>query len=999
MRNKGFFWFITILLTAVCIYQLSFTWVASNEEARADKEAQRKVMELKAQAAKTGNKATLPNNTVVDFNNPEAEEIAKAAFINQLLKDKSEKAVYPVLGSTFSEVKKRSLAFGLDLVGGMSVTLEISIPDLLKNYARNPRDLKFKKVYSAAMNRYKNGGDFITIFIDENKKQNNDLVVKLFALTEIEGLTTKSSDSEVESFFRKIASSSMDGVEQIMNKRINQFGVAQPNIQKDPSKNRIYIELPGVQDETTVAAKLQSTANLQFFETYVYNDISSQWNQAVTLSKQVYTPTEEIEADTTTVSNDSTSLAKKDSTDTTKKEVKEEKVAQSTNQKGLGDLIKGNANDFAVGTAKVADKIKADELLKRADILALFPEDLKFMWSAEPEKMDDKSKEMGYRLYACKVPQSGKADVGGKDILKASTGYDSQNGDITVDLQMTNEGADKWAKMTAENVGKFIAITMDDVVYSAPRVNQAINGGNTQISGNFSVEEAKDLAGLLNGGALPAPCVIKEQTKVGPTIGAENTKAGLISFAIALFVVFLYMYFYYGKSGLVANIALIANIFFIFGCLASFGAVLTLAGIAGIVLTIGMAVDANVLVYERIREELANGKDNASAIDAGYKMALSSIIDANVTTLLTAIVLKVFGSGPIESFATTLIIGIFTSVFAALVISRLIFIWMMNKNMSIEFDTKLTKNAFRNLNINFIGKRKLYYLVSTFLVVGSLLLVATKGLKPSVEFSGGRTYGVKFDKSAANEIEFIKANLTKSFGGASVDIKTKSNNFFVEITTNYLLSEDSGEAKVKAKLTEGLNSCKSKLGNYKIVETRSVSSTVSGELITSSTLAIGLSLLMIFAYILLRFGKWQYSFSAIAALFHDVVIVLGVFSLFNGILPFNMDVDQAFIAAILTVIGYSINDTVVVFDRIREDLSWKKDTDLATEVNGALNSTLSRTINTSMTTIVVLVVIFLLGGSAIKGFVFALLIGIVVGTYSSLLVASPMLLDLTKTKK
>jgi SecD/SecF fusion protein len=999
MRNKGFFWFITILLTAVCIYQLSFTWVASNEEARADKEAQRKVMDLKAQAAKNGNKATLPNNTVVDFNNPEAEEIAKAAFINQILKDKSEKAVYPLLGSTFSEVKKRSLAFGLDLVGGMSVTLEVSIPDLLKNYARNPRDLKFKKVYNAAMNRYKNGGDFITIFIDENKKQNNDLVVKLFALTEIEGLTTKSSDSDVESFFRKIASSSMDGVEQIMNKRINQFGVAQPNIQKDPSKNRIYIELPGVQDETTVAAKLQSTANLQFFETYVYNDISSQWNQAVTLSKQVYNPIEEIEADTTTVSKDSTDLTKKDSTDTTKKEVKDEKVAQSTNQKGLGDLIKGNANDFAVGTAKIADKIKADELLRRSDILELFPEDLKFMWSAEPEKMDDKSKEMGYRLYACKVPQSGKADVGGKDILKASTGYDSQNGDITVDLQMTNEGADKWAKMTAENVGKFIAITMDDVVYSAPRVNQAINGGNTQISGNFSVEEAKDLAGLLNGGALPAPCVIKEQTKVGPTIGAENTKAGLISFAIALFVVFLYMYFYYGKSGLVANIALIANIFFIFGCLASFGAVLTLAGIAGIVLTIGMAVDANVLVYERIREELANGKDNASAIDAGYKMALSSIIDANVTTLLTAIVLKVFGSGPIESFATTLIIGIFTSVFAALVISRLIFIWMMNKNMSIEFDTKLTRNAFKDLKINFIGKRKLYYLVSTFLVVGSLILVATKGLKPSVEFSGGRTYGVKFDKSAANEIEFIKTNLTKSFGGASVDIKTKSNNFFVEITTNYLLSEDSGEAKVKAKLTDGLNSCKSKLGNYKIVETRSVSSTVSGELITSSTLAIGLSLLMIFAYILLRFGKWQYSFSAIAALFHDVVIVLGVFSLFNGILPFNMDVDQAFIAAILTVIGYSINDTVVVFDRIREDLSWKKDTDLATEVNGALNSTLSRTINTSMTTIVVLIVIFLLGGSAIKGFVFALLIGIVVGTYSSLLVASPMLLDLTKTKK
>ncbi|MCF8408598.1 MAG: protein translocase subunit SecDF [Crocinitomicaceae bacterium] len=1003
MRNKGFFWFITILLTAVCIYQLSFTWVASNEESRAEKQAQQKVIELKVQAKKTGNKALLPNNTEVDFSMPEAEEIAKAAFINQILKDKSEKSVYPVLGSTFEEVKKRSLAFGLDLVGGMSVTLEISIPDLLKNYARNPRDIKFKKVYEAAANKYKNGGDFIEIFIDENKKQNKDLVVKLFNLTDIDGLNGKSSDSDVESYFRKIASSSMDGVEQIMNKRINQFGVAQPNIQKDPSKNRLYIELPGVQDETTVAAKLQSTANLQFYETYVFNDISSQWSQAVTISKQVYDPAsldDELVEEDTLVGSDNAAVASKDPKDTVKKSSeKEDKPTALTNQKGLGDLIKGNANDFAVGSAKVADKSKAEELLRRSDVLALFPDDLKFMWSAEPEKMDDKTKEMGYRLYACKVPESGKADVGGKDILKASTGYDSQNGDITVDLQMTSEGADKWAKMTAENVNKFIAITMDEVVYSAPRVNQAINGGNTQISGNFTVEEAKDLAGLLNGGALPAPCVIKEQTKVGPTIGAENTRAGLISFAIALFVVFLYMYFYYGKSGLVANIALIANIFFIFGCLASFGAVLTLAGIAGIVLTIGMAVDANVLVYERIREELANGKDQASAIDTGYKMALSSIIDANVTTLLTAIVLKIFGSGPIESFATTLIIGIFTSVFAALVISRLIFIWMMSKNISIEFDTKLTKNAFRNLNINFIGKRKLYYIISTVLVVGSLVLVATKGLKPSVEFSGGRTYGIKFDKSVANDIEFVKANLTSAFGGASVDIKTKSNNFFIEITTNYLLSEDSGESKVKAKLTEGLNKCTSKLGSYKIVETRSVSSTVSGELITSSSLAIGLSLVMIFAYILLRFGKWQYSFSAIAALFHDVVIVLGVFSLFNGILPFNMDVDQAFIAAILTVIGYSINDTVVVFDRIREDLSWKKNTDLATEVNGALNSTLSRTINTSMTTIVVLIVIFLLGGSAIKGFVFALLIGIVVGTYSSLLVASPMLLDLTKSKK
>ena len=413
-----------------------------------------------------------------------------------------------------------------------------------------------------------------------------------------------------------------------------------------------------------------------------------------------------------------------------------------------------------------------------------------------------------------------------------------------------------------------------------------------------------------------------------------------------------------------------------------------------------MAVDANVLVYERIREEQAKGKDIAAAIEVGYEKALSSIIDANVTTLLTAIVLKIFGSGPIESFATTLIIGIFSSVFAALVISRLIFTWMLNKGHGISFGTKLTQNAFKNININFISKRNIYYVVSGLLVAGSIFAVLTIGLKPSVEFSGGRTFGVKFAKTADNNMEFIKEKLSSVMQGASIDVKTKSSNFYVEITTNYLVSDETATTKVKDKLEKGLDLCKSKLGSYKIeADSRFVSSSVSNELISSSTIAIILSLIMIFAYILLRFGTWQYSLSAIIALFHDVMIVLGVFAVFNGILPFNMDVDQSFIAAILTVIGYSINDTVVVFDRIREELSWKKDADYKAEINGALNSTLSRTINTSLTTIIVLVVIFLFGGAAIQGFVFALLVGIVVGTYSSLLIATPMLIDLTKKLK
>jgi SecD/SecF fusion protein len=998
MRNKGFFWFITIILTAVCLYQLSFTWVASSVEKQADKEATARVQMLKKEASATGDSALLPNGQYVHFDQPEGEDLAKSAFINQILSKKADKTVYSLFGSTFAETKKRSLAFGLDLVGGMSVTLEISIPELIQNYARNQRDLQFKRPFDSAMRKYKaRGGDFISLFIAENKKINKFPVVRLLGTTEIEGLSAKSSDDEVESFLRNIASSSMDGVEQIMNKRINQFGVAQPNIQKDPANNRLYIELPGVQDEVTVAKKLRSTANLQFFETYMPSEIQSFWQEATMISRTEEVIVEEVAVDPL----DSAAVAAADSA----RKAKQESLSSlGSTEKGLADYFKP-VGDYAIGyvpvdpNAEIDQKELVDKIFARADVMAVFPEDLRFMWGAEPESVSDKKKDKGYFLYAVKMPENGKAKVGGKDVKNATTGYDDQNGKVTVDLSMTEEGADKWAEMTGNNVNRIVAITMDNVVYSAPRVINPITGGNTQISGSFTIEEAKDLAGLLNGGALPAPCVIKEQTIVGPTIGDENTKAGLISFGIALLVVFAYMFFYYGKAGLVADIALLANMIFIFGSLASFVAVLTLAGIAGIVLTIGMAVDANVLVFERIREEITAGKDQATAIDEGYKMALSSIIDANVTTLLTAVVLKIFGSGPIESFATTLIIGIFTSVFAALVISRLVFIWMMKKNMTINFDTKVTKGAFKNINVNFVSNRKFYYIISGALVAGSIIMVVVRGMNPSVEFSGGRTFGVRFEKSAKSEIEYLRENISKTMPGSSVDIKTKKDNYFVEITTNYKLSDESANEEVKAKLGDALKASKEKLGGYNIEESRSVSASVSDELIEGSLIAIILSLVMMFAYILLRFGSWQYSSGAILALAHDVIIVIGVFAAFHGILPFNMDLDQAFIAAILTVIGYSINDTVIVYDRIRENLSWKKDVKQSTEINGALNSTLSRTINTSFTTFVVLLVIFLFGGAAIKGFVFALMIGVVVGTYSSLCIATPLLIDLTKKIK
>jgi SecD/SecF fusion protein len=1012
MRNKGFFWFITILLTAICVYQLSFTWVSNSVENKADRQAKEMVQSLRAEAMKGDGTAILPNDTKVDFNHADGEEIAQAAFVNQILRQKSETSVYPIFGSTFSEVKKRSLAFGLDLVGGMSITMEISIPELIENFAQNKRSKLFSTPYNQAKSIYATtGGDFIDIFVSQYKKANgaSTKLVKAFDITDIDELGMNSSDDEVISFLKEKVATAIDGVELILNRRINQFGVAQPNIQKDPANNRLYVELPGVQDEETAIKQLVSTANLEFYETYQAGEISTQWQQAVEISKNDEVSIDEL-VEKELADSSSTDSSGVDSAKATT-ELDDllngggTKTSKSGKSKSLSDLVKGG-NQYTVGFATVADKPAADKILRRMDVMSAFPSDLVFMWSAVPERVSNNAKEMGYTLYAIRVPETGKPRVGGTDVESASTGFDQEQALVTVDLKMTPEGSDKWAQMTSENVGKLVAITMDSVVYSAPRVIDAITGGRTQISGSFSVEEANALTGLLNGGALPVKLAIKELTKVGPTIGAENSRTGLISFGIALLLVFVYMFFYYGKAGLIADIALFANIVFIFGSLASFGAVLTLAGLAGIVLTIGMAVDANVLIFERIREEQAAGKDLRGAVDTGFQKALSSIIDANVTTLLTAIVLKIFGSGPIESFATTLIIGIFTSVFAALVITRLVILRMLDKGKTVEFETKFTKGAFKHLNINFVGKRKLFYAISGTLVVIGIISLATKQLTPSVEFSGGRTFGVKFEKSAENEIEYLRENLRKVMvennKPASIDLKTKSSNYFVEITTNYKLGKEDEKTslEVKEKLEEALDVSKAKLGEYSVQESRNVSPTISSELKTSSLIAILLSMIIIFAYILLRFGSWQYSTGAILAMLHDVILVLACFSIFHGILPFNMDIDQAFIAAILTVIGYSINDTVIVFDRIREMLGLKKaGKDDGETINSALNSTLSRTINTSMTTFVVLLIIFIFGGAAIKGFIFALMIGVIVGTYSSLCIATPLLIDLSKKIK
>jgi SecD/SecF fusion protein len=995
MRLKGFFWFLSILLTAVCVYQLSFTWVASNVESKAAKEADLKVKMLRDEAKATGGIAILPNNTTVDFNNPEAVELARAAFINEILREKGEKPVYPVLGSTFGEVKKMSLAFGLDLVGGMSVTVEISYPDLIKGHVKSITDPKFTKPFDRAVSDYnQNGGDFIGTFIAAYKKANGSL--PLSYIIKGEGIGIKTSDAQVENYLRELVASSMKGIEDIIGRRINQFGVAQPNIQRDLATNRLFIELPGVQDEETVSRKIRSTANLEFFETYMPEQIQMQWQEATRLSKLNEVSLDDL-ALTTDTTADTTAVAAD-----TGKVIEDPKPVNETgamaSKKALSELVVP-VGGYAIGYVNANDKAAVDAILRRKDVKSVFPQDIQFMWSAKPESVDNKSKKTAYFLYACRVPDTGKARVRGEHVSSAKVDYDQTDGSIIVSLGMTNEGADEWGRMTTENKDRIIAITMDSVVYSAPRVINPILNGNTQISGSFSFQEAEDLAGLLNGGALPVPCVIKDLQKVGPTIGAQNSQAGLISFGVAFIAVLLYMMFYYGKAGMAANIALTANVIFIFGSLASFGAVLTLAGIAGIVLTIGTAVDANILIFERVREEQATGADTETAINTGFRKALPSIIDANVTHLLVAIILKVFGTGEIESFATTLIIGIFTSLFSAMVIAELAIHTWLAKGKTVGFNTKYSQGLFQNFNFDWIGKRKYFYMFSITVTIIGIVALSTRGLKQSVEFTGGRTFAVKFEKKA--DIEVIRKELSKVFvekgETASIDLKTKTNDYNVEIVTNYLLNNDGATDQVNAQLNAGLDACKSKMGSYKVLESRAISASISSELWTSSTIAITLALIAIFAYILIRFGHWQYSLGAIVGLAHDAFFVISIFSLLHGYLPFTLDVNQAFIAAILTVIGYSMNDTVIVFDRIRENLRRSKPEDNHGEIiNASLNRTLSRTFNTSMILFVVVLIMFLFGGPAIKGFLFALLVGVVIGTYSSLCVATPILIDFSK---
>jgi len=964
--------FIGVIFFISFLFSLSFTFVVNREQKKA-----------------------------VDFAN--GEPVLEQYYLDSLA---SEPIYTPWLffgqkSWTLSECQDSELKLGLDLQGGMNVTLEISMKDILISLSDNSQDPVFNQALKLASSKEKDSQlDYLELF-ESSFKQLNSAQMSRLSSPRIFGnkdlrdkIPSDASDEEVMRVIRIEAEGAVDRAFTVLRARIDKFGVAQPSIQKAERTGRIIVELPGVKDVVRVKKLLQSAAVLEFWETHDNGSVFNFIQEAnLVLNEKYNTQDNEVSQN-----NNELVLDNSENSDSAAININilfdvfSPSISIDPNTNGV-QVLPGPA----VGSSLIKDTAKVNNYLHDKDILALLPTELrniKFLWEAKP--FDEKNERL--RLIAIKSNRENQARLAGDVIVDASQDLD-QFGNPQINMRMNRSGARLWQKVTRENIGQSVAVVLDDYVYSFPVVNAEISGGSSVISGNFTLEEAQDLANILKAGKLPAPAKIIQSEIVGPSLGAEAITAGYKSFLIALGAVLMYMIFYYMYGGIASNVALIINMFFIFGALSGLGGVLTLPGIAGIVLTIGMAVDANVLIYERIREELTQGKGLTLAIRDGYQQAYSSIIDANITTLLTGVVLFSFGSGPIKGFATTLIIGILTSLFCAIFITRLIFESRIQSKKPITFSNFITHNAFKNLNIPFLSHRKRYYILSALIIGVGVISLFTKGLNQGVDFQGGRTYIVRFDEPV------VTADLRNALGNVFVtennlkmfpEVKTFGNSSQVKITTNYMIDDLSADTLVENKLHRGLMIfSNNQFTPDDIMSSQLVGPTIADDIKKSAFWSILFSLILIFIYILIRFKKWQYSLGAIIAVFHDVMILLSLFSIFYGVLPFSLEIDQAFIAAVLTVIGYSLNDTVVVFDRIREYLSIKvgNDRDI---INKALNSTLSRTINTSLTTFFVLLVIFIFGGEMIRGFMFAIMIGVVVGTYSSLFIASPIMYDTTK---
>ena len=994
MQNKGAILTFAILLAAVCLYQLSFTFKARQVENAAEEYAQ---------------------------GDPQKESL----YLDSI----SGEVVYNFLGLkkfTYKEVNELEINLGLDLKGGMNVTLEIRVDDLIRALSNYSNDSTFNAALERARQMQRGSQeDFVTLFgqafedIDPNAR-----LASIFLTLDLrDRININSTNNQVLDVIRDETNAAIDNAFNIIRTRIDRFGVAQPNIQQLQTKGRILVELPGVKDQNRVRSLLQGTAMLEFWETYENQEVYPYLMQANERLRELQaveegtgtdaetetTGEETAEAESDTLTEESSLLSELESGiegDTTAAGLDNVEnimrdfplfavLSPSTDQ--AGQLFPGPS----IGIAHSRDTAKVNEILSREQIRSIFPRNMMFRWTANP--IDEAG--YYYRLIAIKSnTRDGQAPLDGDVITDARQDFDQLGSRPEVSMTMNSEGAKTWQRLTKENIGKSIAIVLDGYVRSFPTVQNEISGGRSSITGLESIEEAKDLANILKSGKMPAPARIIQEEIVGPSLGQEAINSGFYSFLIAFILVLIYMFFFYSRNaGLTANVALIANMFFIIGILASLGATLTLPGIAGIVLTIGMSVDANVLIYERVQEELQAGKGIKLAISDGYKNAYSAIIDGQVTTLLTGIVLYVFGSGPIKGFATTLIIGILTSLFSAIFITRLIFEWKLNRSKNIMFTSQFTKNWLRFTSIKFLEKRKVAYFISGALIILSIGSLAVRGLNYGIDFKGGRTYVVRLDQDV--QVADVQTALTNVFG-VTPEVKTYGSDNQIRVTTTYKIEDDSENVdnEVEALLMTGLQeagfldegvSLEEFTNDYQL-SSQKVGPTISDDIRKDSVIAIGFALIIIFLYILIRFTNWQYGLGAVAALAHDSIIVLGIFSLFYNVLPFSLEIDQAFIAAILTVLGYSINDTVVVFDRIREFLKLHPKRNRELNVDEAVNSTLRRTFSTSLSTFVVLSAIFLFGGATIRGFTFALLVGVVVGTYSSLFVATPIAYDFQK---
>tara|TARA_R100001369_G_scaffold21881_6_gene39818 strand:- start:25240 stop:28224 length:2985 start_codon:yes stop_codon:yes gene_type:complete len=981
MQNKGLIRIFAILFGLVCIYQLSFTFIANGVESDAEAFAAQKV-----------------GTNVEDYS------VKRDIEENRYLDSIGNNEIFA--GITYNTAKDKELNKGLDLKGGINVILQISVRDILKGLANNSSDPAFNKALAEADAAQKDSQEsYIDLFFEAFEKNEGAKLASpdIFAnKTLSDQINFEMTNSEVKPIIREKVNESITSAFEVLRKRIDKFGVTQPNIQRLGNTGRILVELPGAKDISRVKKLLQSTAQLEFWYVHKNTDFGNFLVNANNTIAQLNANKEKSSQNVDTVS---TSEEDQEIEDLLASAEDTSEVVPANNPLLSMMVSPGFQGSPVLATFASKDTAQVREYLNMPQVRSLLPGELRFaefVWGVSKDNLTE--------LYAIKGDREMTPALTGDVITDATQTYD-QVGRVAVSMQMNGKGAKIWEEMTGKAYAEKsnIAIVLDNVVYSAPGVSTGpISGGRSEITGDFDITDGQDLANVLRAGKLPASADIIQSEIVGPSLGQEAIDSGVNSFLIALAIVLLWMIFYYGKAGYFADVALVVNILFIFGILAGLGAVLTLPGIAGIVLTIGMSVDANVLIFERIKEELAKGKSQRDAIKDGFNNALSSILDANITTGLTGIILLVLGTGPIKGFATTLLIGIATSLFTAIFITRLFIDGYGKNGKALAFSTSITKNLFANMNVDFLGKRKIAYAISGVLILISVGSLLTNGLNQGVDFVGGRTYTVRFaDDVNATEVQ---KDLVAVFGSA--EAKTFGANNQLKITTKYKV-EDDGEAvdtEIQKMMFDALQpnlppditfddfTIGASERNIGIMQSMKVGPTIADDIKNDSFWAVLGSLIVVFLYILLRFRKWQYSLGAVIAVFHDVLIVLGIFSLAYNIMPFSMEIDQAFIAAILTVIGYSLNDTVVVFDRIREFVNEHTTWPLGKVVNSALNSTLGRTLNTSLTTLLVLLAIFIFGGESLRGFMFAMIVGIIVGTYSSLFIATPIMFDSVKRK-